>query len=341
MSEANGPDCPRGCPPDRPMPSADKIDAEAVAWFVEQNDPSAETNETSAAAFEQWLAESPKHRMAYWRAEAAWDRAGLLTAVHPSHDLRGGLSHTRRERRDWRLWFAAPAAVAAALVACVIALAQLWGGKSVVYSTPVGGSRTVVLADGSRIELNTDSAVRVSIGGWARDVELVRGEAYFQVKHDPSHPLAVTIGGERVVDLGTEFLLRKDAGRMEVGVVEGSVRLETAGFLFHAPVATLTSGDIAVETADRILITKGAAGLLADDLAWRSGRLVFRRATLAAAAAEFNRYNEEKVVVADSAADLKFSSIFPVHGVDAFARVAKKSFGLQVERQNGEIVITR
>lgn len=325
------------------MGPAEKIDADAVSWFFEQSEMPDDAP-AARAEFESWLAESPKHLMAYWRAEAAWDHAGLLTAVRAPRDLRdsAGIHRVERDRRNWKSWFGVFGAIAAMLVIGIWTAFQFLDRQTVTYSTPVGGSRTIALADGSHVELNTDTVLRVSTSRRSREVELVHGEAFFEVKHDPAHPLVVTVGGERLVDLGTAFVVRRDAQFTKVGLVEGSVQLETAGFLMPSPLATLVSGDVAVTTADKILITKDAARELADDLAWRSGRLVFRSATLGEAAAEFNRYNAEKLVVADAAiADLRFSSAFPVHGIEAFARVARKSMGLHIEHLAGEIVIER
>ena len=79
-----------------------------------------------------------------------------------------------------------------------------------MFSTEVGGHETVTFSDGTRIELNTNTVLRARMTTAQRTVWLDKGEAYFQVKHDPAHPLTV-IAGHRVTDLGTEFLVRDDA----------------------------------------------------------------------------------------------------------------------------------
>lgn len=326
---------------DRPLTPAERIDAEAAAWFVEANEP-ADWMEESRAAFKGWLAESPKHLLAYWRAEAAWEHAGLLEAVRPVRDLRGKEAPPERHGPDWKFWLGGFAAIAAVLVVGFVAMSEFAGGPTITWFTPVGGTRTIAFADGSRIELNTDTVVETDSAVRPREIALVRGEAFFDVKHDPSHPLVVTVGPERLVDLGTSFVVRKDSGQTKIGLVEGSLRLEAAGFWQPQALATLAPGDLAVTTGDRVLIEKDDAAGLADALAWREGRLVFRHAMLATAAAEFNRYNREKLVVADAdVGALRFSSVFPVHGIEAFVRLAEKSLGLHVVRRDGEIVIGR
>lgn len=327
---------------------AEAIDAEAAAWFVKRlnRDESREWTGAVEAEFDAWLAQSPKHRVAYWRAESGWDHVQLLAAVRPPHDLRDGadIRPIAKDRtRDWSFWFKRVSATAAVLAVGIVAVFEFTDQQMVTYSTPIGGHEILTLADGSRVELNTDTVVRITnTADRERTVELVRGEAFFSVKHDAAHPFVVTAGGERLVDLGTAFVVREDADHTQIGLVAGSVRVETAGIWPQAPLATLGPGDLAVAMADKIAITRDAAREVSDDLAWRTGELIFRRATLGDAVAEFNRYNEEKLVVADAqTAALRFSSAFPVHDTEAFTRVVQRLLSLHVEHREGEIVISR
>ena len=311
---------------------ADEIDAQAAAWFNDR-----ECGVVDQAEFKAWLAQSPNNLLAYWRMEAGWERAGLLTAIRPSKLNRPDAKH----RRSWGPWLGRLAAVVAVMGIGVGGAYEYSRDKFVTYTTPVGGHRVVALADGSQIELNTDTAVRVDAAGSTRRVELVHGEAYFSVKHDSGRPFMVDAGDQRLVDLGTKFLVRRTPKEIRIGLFEGSVRLETPGLLSSSPVAVLTTGDVAVATPGKVLITRDATRQLNADAGWRSGRLIFDHATLADAAAEFNRYNEVKLVIADAhVGAMKFSSAFPTNGVEAFVRVAQKSFGLHAERRNDEIIIS-
>lgn len=328
---------------------AEEIDAQAVAWFVKRINgvDTRDWTDAAQAEFEAWLGQSPKNRVSYWRVEAGWDQVQLLSAVRPPRDLRGnaGIGEIAKDRlRDWSFWFKSVGATAAVLAIAFVSSVSFLGGQSVTYSTPVGGRQTVTLADGSHIELNTNTIIQVGSNGMdpRQAVELVRGEAFFQVKHDSAHPFVVTVGADRLVDLGTEFLIRKDANRTKIGLVEGSVRLESSGFWSHSPLATLAPGDLAIAAENNVTITRGAARELSDDLAWRTGRLIFRHETLGVAAAEFNRYNAQKLVIADAqTASLRISSTFPINGTRAFARVMQRLLGLHVEHRNGEIVVWR
>jgi transmembrane sensor len=104
----------------------------------------------------------------------------------------------------------------------------------------------------------------------------------------------------------------------------------------------LKPGEIVHATSASISVTREPVKELERALSWRRGMLVFDHASVAAAVKEFNRYNDEKLIVADAhAGALTFSSAFPINGIEAFVRLAQKTLGLHVERHGGAIVISR
>jgi len=200
----------------------------------------------------------------------------------------------------------------------------------------------LTLDDRTQIELNTDTAIRVLESPAERKIILDRGEAYFQVTHDAARPFVVLAGSGRVTDLGTKFLVRRDSARLEVAVMEGRARFDPESVGQHAQAAILAPGDVAVATADIVSVKKAPQQALTNELGWRRGVLVFENATLADAAAELNRYNREKLVVADAAAArLRFGATLPTTDVEAFTDVAKDVLGLRVEKRGDQIVISR
>jgi len=216
------------------------------------------------------------------------------------------------------------------------------GGRDQSFSTPIGGHESITLADGSQIELNTDTALRVADSAHQRLVWLDRGEAYFKIRHNAARPFVVRIGNHRVTDIGTAFTIRRDANQIEVSLLEGRARLETANLWEKSNVAILSSGDLAVAGTHGLSVTKKPLPMLARELAWRSGKLVFDHVTLADAAAQLNRYNHRQVVIVDpSVALLAIDGTFPVSGVSEFSHAAKEVFGLRVEQLGDETVISR
>jgi transmembrane sensor len=172
-------------------------------------------------------------------------------------------------------------------------------------------------------------------------VWLDRGEAYFSVKHDPSRPLIVLVGGHRIVDIGTKYLVRDEGTKIRVSLIEGSVNFESASERSKSN-TVLEPGDVVVASANSLSVTREPVAKLADELGWRTGLVIFKHTTLSEAVVEINRYGQKKVVIADpGVGDLKISGAFPVRDTDLFARVARIALGVRVEDRPDTIVISR
>lgn len=294
-------------------------------------------SEAEQADLDSWLEASPANRIAYWRMEAAWKQAERLGALRKDKAGPG----TEQGRWNYGKILGAIAAVVAVAVVGVLSVPSSRSLSGKVYSTPVGGRMTLALKDGSQIELNTDTRLRLPAGD-GRHAILEKGEAYFQIRHDTAHPFEVAVGGNRIIDLGTEFSVRAGRGRIEVALIEGSAKVEPVNPAEGANAVILKPGDVAIATSDSLAVSRRPAATLADSLAWRNDMLAFKYTTLAAAAAEFNRYNETKIVVADPrAAKLTIYGNFPTRDVAGFVDAAQVSLKLRAENRKGEIVITR
>jgi transmembrane sensor len=306
--------------------NAKDSDLAAAQWLARRND--ADWTGAEESEFEAWLAASPVHRVAYLRVEAGWRRAERLMDLP--------------QTEEWR-----PSAFK--LAAAFALVAMLGAGSAYVlltprdrtYATPVGGHETVSFADGSRIELNTDTVLRARMTTSERVVWLEKGEAYFQVKHDPAHPFVVMAGERRITDLGTKFVVRQDQSRFQVAVVQGRVWLDASVRQPSRQVALLLPGDVATATAKTMSVRHEAMKTLANQLGWRQGVLVFSHATLAEVAGEFNRYNSRQIVIADpKSANRVIGGTFPARDLDAFTNAVQIAFGLHVRDRGTEIVIS-
>ena len=182
-----------------------------------------------------------------------------------------------------------------------------------------------MLTDGSQIGLNTGTALRVE----GRRTELIKGEAYFQIAHDPAHPFTVIAQGHRVTDLGTKFVVRANDARLEVSLVEGRARIKSSGTSKSTSQCCSTPGRCGYRYRLRHLSNEESQHDLATDLGWRRGVLVFHQTTLKDAVAEFNRYNRKKLVIADSKASaLTIGATFPTHDVEAFSHAWRRTFSV-------------
>jgi transmembrane sensor len=210
-----------------------------------------------------------------------------------------------------------------------------------IYSTAVGAHRMIALADGSHVELNTNTLLRAAIDTHYRKVWLDRGEVFFQIAHDTGHPFVVMAGDRSITVLGTKFLVRRDSDRFEVAVLEGRVRVDAAGGS-NAHSALLSAGDLVIVRPDAALYRQKVSQKLNDELGWRRGVLVFDHTTLADAAAEFNRYNSRKLVVTGAIASrLTIDGTFPTGNPAAFIDIVQDVFGLRTENRSDETVISR
>ena len=315
------------------MTGMNAIDTQAARW-IERGDRE-DWGAADQAELDAWLASSPAHAVSYLRLYDAWVRADRLAALRSANtEVESAPS------RSWMLLMRVAAVFCIVAVAGVAALNYLRVPKDQLFSTPVGGRETIRLSDGTVIELNTNTSLRIRSRAENRIVMLDKGEAYFQVKHDARRPFVVQAMDGRVVDLGTKFAVRDGTDHLEVALVEGSARFVSAAS--KAKAALLTPGDVVVATADSMSVTKRSAQELANSLGWRRGVLVFDHTTLADAAAELNRYNREKIVIADPDVRRRIiGATIPVNGVEAFTRVAEKIFGVHVERSGSEIIISR
>jgi len=314
--------------PRRPQTKAQDADTSAAAW-LDKRDRGGWTEEDEAA-FEAWLNEESIHRIAYWRVEEAWDRTQRLAALN--------LRTAWRQSKSPSFF-----RIAAVLTLVAAAAAASWiyyaRPKGVTYATSIGGRETIMLADGTSIELNTNSAVHVLDTTAERKVWLEKGEAFFKVTHDAKRPLTVYAGERRITDLGTQFDVRRETGRLEVAVVEGRVRFEADK---AQSARVLTRGDVALATPVKTVMSRRAESELARELSWRRGVLVFDNTPLAEAVRQLNRYNQTRLVVADSAiGQLPITGTLSATEPMEFLRMVQTVFGLHEQKVNGAIVISR
>lgn len=312
--------------------NAETIQARAGEWIARRDHSDWAVQDQSE--LDAWLAESPAHMVAFLRLSDIWQRANRLRALGGSP--RGGIARLRFGKLFGR--------IAAGLIVMVLAGAgaayYFTIPREVTYATPVGGHEAIALNDGSHIELNTDTVLHVQNSDRKQIVKLEKGEAYFQVKHNPSRKFVVLIGDHTVTDLGTKFLIRSEPNRLEIALTEGRAQFDTQGEPSRS--VLLAPGDVLTMSGGVVTTSKKSAQTMAAELGWRRGTLVFDNVSLGDAVTEFNRYSAEKLVVADrAAAQIPVSATFPTNGVGDFIQLAQVVLGLRIERRDGEVVISR
>jgi len=314
--------------------SADEIEKIAADWLArEDRGLTAEEN----GSMEAWLEQSSLHKVAYLRLKSAWQRADRLAALKSPAMMKPDENRSYR-RTSRRVGLAVAAALTLLAGGAVWRLWPPAGSPGQDFATTVGHMQSLRLADGTQVELNTNTRLHADVTASSRTVMLESGEAYFDVVHDDKRPFTVYAGNRRITDIGTKFSVFRSGDDVRVTVCEGKVRVDV---LNQAVPILAEAGHVVVTKGGETLIIRKNGSDISDDLSWRDGVLVFNQQTLAEAAEQFNRYNERQILVEGPARKIRIGGRFKADNVDVFVLLLHRGFGLSVNEQGGTIVVSR
>ena len=312
----------------------DSADEQAALWAARLHD--SDLAETDRAALDAWLAASPGHRTLlaqYCQLSAnledqlpALVAAGALSM--PAKGTPAGLRNGSRRRAAFAVLAAAAAVAAGVWLA--------WPGvRSPAIATAAGERRSLTLADGTRLELNARTEVRIESTRTERRVRLTEGEAYFVVTKDHARPFTVETPAGSVRVTGTVFdVSAGGAAELDVTVVEGSVQVRPAGADRPAQPSDFVLGarDRLSLRAEGATVRPLSGGDLDDALAWRHGRIVFHGVPLREALAAFSRYHGRGLVATAGAANLRIGGVFSLDDLDGFFTALEEVLPVRVAR---------
>lgn len=311
-------------------------DRAAADWLARRD--SQDWTSEQQAHLSAWLEQSTANRVAFLRLEKVWSRADRLSALgHASASRLPGRTKLRwslKKSVSRRVVAGGGAAIAASAVAIFVATLPS------TASTGIGERRTIALTDGSSLELGPLSNVRYRIGSTQRLIWVDQGEAYLDVRHDAANPLIVFAGDRRIVDIGTRFSVRRNEADISVTVAEGRVEIGSiaAG---NQDAVTIGQGSLAKARGNSAFSVSHNPAEVANRLSWRDGMLAFDSTTLDDVAAEFNRYNRQKLVIASrSIGAMRIGGRFRASHVDGFAAILRDAYGLKVTKTDQEITIS-
>lgn len=299
---------------------------EARRWIARM--ASAEMSASELAAFKTWRAADPAHNRAFEEQRAIWRAAG------ESPLLAYGPNRTRTSsRRHWR-WspsrqgLRVPRPLAASSVAAALIGALVFGPDIAVmvradHRTSIA-VESVNLPDGSRAMLDAGSAIAISYTDGERRVELLCGDAWFEVSHGDSRPFRVAALGGMTQDVGTAFEVRRTDDAVSVAVTQGAVEVH----------AREDSDGLLLRAAQRARYGKGGPAIRLDAAdsaniaSWRRGEILLAKATVGDAIARIKRYRSAPVIVMGEPTDARrISGVFrvdrPDEAIDAVARMAR------------------
>lgn len=281
---------------------------------------------------EAWLAADPRHAAEYDKMQRLWDRTGELRD-RPRLQALTQRDRASLRRRRWMGWPLAAAATIGPLFGGAFFFLWVTTPEPVTYATDFGERRIETLADGTEVVLNTDSAVDVRYSRRQRDVELLRGEAQFEVARDVARPFVVHLGDSTVTAIGTRFQVRRDPDASAVTLLEGKVEV-AHGQERHA-----------LQPNERATLM-GNAGIVVQPVdleqanGWVHGWLRFRSAPLSQVVAEANRYSARKLRLgAPTLADIPLSGDFKAGDSASLAVAVELILPVRVDDSGQDIVL--
>lgn len=293
------------------------------------------------AEAERWVEERPDHAVAFAQVERAWraaDRLKALPETHPVLDTArpqpAAAQAAWRPTRRQMIGGGALAASLAMLAGLPVAWNRLAGQN---YETGIGERRDVRLADGSILHLNTATRLRVRLDADRRALDLVAGEASFDVAHDTARPFDVAVGALTVRAVGTRFDIRRGPQGAELTVTEGKVAVRRGdvviGYAAAGEGAALQGTGAAFARLDAATVDRRTA--------WRQDLIELDGATIAQAVAEFNRYRDKPLVVGDArVAGLRVGGRFDTRDAERFVAALRQSFPVRTaERADGATLL--
>lgn len=319
---------------------AQKIDMQladqAIHWLVRLQSPAIEPRELDE--FEQWLATSAAHQRAYINAENLWQKGILLRQVQ---------SRARPDVKPAGRLFGWRGGLAVAVTLASVGLFFAHGlfapkEQHATYRTAVGEQLTVVLADSSTVELNTDSLLEFSRSGDRRIARLNRGEALFNAAKDSKRPFFVVTPTGQVRVFGTRFIVRNIADDTLVTVFEGKVgvaAIDGDSKEFIASNVLVANMQQSVQQAER----GEAAAIVDPELAgaWLKQMLIYQDKTVAEVVADINRYFTQDILLADeNMASRKVVLALKLKDFEATMLALAEALGLEAEFSPGNNAVT-
>ncbi|MGO3126461.1 MAG: FecR family protein [Luteimonas sp.] len=302
---------------------------QATRWFVRMRADDA--TEAERTQWQAWLRADASHRAAYARVEHLWSSLGGHAHAPEIAECMRQLAHAA-SRPTARAWHRI--SLAASLLVVLGALWLAWPATApadpVEHATARGERRSIELTDGSVVDLDAATRIRVAFDRHERIVTLVEGRAFFRVAKDPARAFRVRSDLGAIEALGTQFDVSRLPDALDVGLYEGRVALlpQAAADQSARPLGTLAAGQRARLSGDGVTMMPGSvAGNAAPE--WMSGRLVFDDTPLSEAVADFNRYSAQPLVVADPAVGARrISGVFRGEDPQGFIEALHEVYGI-------------
>lgn len=298
-------------------PIAPAIVEQASEWLMLQW--GGELQGQQHEAFAQWQAADPEHRRAWQRLQHLQQTLGSV----PVDSARAVLRDTPDTQRRAALKLLGLLLVAGGS-GYLVQRSEPWQATFADYRTPTGEIRHVTLSDGTRLDLNSDSAVDLRFSASERRIRLIRGEVLLTSGHDPVRPLIVETPAGDVQALGTRFAVRELPEGSRVDLYEGRVRVTPR----HGPAVQMNVGDSLWFDARH---SSALPPVSAAASSWTEHRLIAERQPLGEFVAQLSRYRPGLLRCDQAVSSLLLTGVFPLNDTDAILAALERSLPVQVQ----------
>jgi transmembrane sensor len=311
---------------------------DASEWVQRLSESNEEDAQALTDQWMQWCKSDALNLSAYEQMQRVWDafsdvRDTTRPALKPLNRLKQRIGVI---------------ALAASVVVAVGVTAWLVSGHSDAQelATPVGEQRSIILSDGTHLDLAPDSLVSTRFTLAKRDIQLKRGQAFFAVTHSAIRPFIVHVGALTVTAIGTAFDVRIGPSNTVVTVSEGRVRV-SPGVDDSAQGSGAQEETIRASIGERVTFSKSAHRLSVSTIdpklaeSWRDGKLQFVGESLEEVVAAVNRYSAARIVVAPALLQTRFTGTVLPNDVHEWLKALEQIYAVTVVDQGVDGVLIR
>jgi len=334
-----------------PLHTANTIDDEASIWLVRLDNGN--LSDQSRKELKAWLSADKRHQIALKAMADIW--GGMDEVLLDIDD---------NSTNNVSLWpilkpIFEPFALAASISFLVIAIWLVMPAnvQKNSYATLIGQQMDATFDDGSIIHLNTNTRIETEFSDEKRIIKLIKGEALFDVAHDPERPFIVYAGDRLVKAIGTKFVVHLKSDNIQVTVTDGKVKMSKVAL--NTKLTDIKKLNSTTIQKDDVYITKGEKVIVGSNkipklthikpenikrkLAWLDGKLIFENEELFDVIEEVNRYVDIKIVLKEpSLHNIRISGRFDLGDSEALIEALELSFNVKSLRlDSNKILLTK
>lgn len=331
-----------------PLRTINTIDDEASIWLVRLDNGN--LSNQSRKELKAWLSADKRHPIALKAMADIWNDMDKILIDIDNESTVSSLSL-------WPIFKPVALAASASFLAIFIWLVMPESIERNTYITSVGQQTDATFVDGSIIHLNTNSHIETEFSDEKRLIRLIKGEALFEVAHDPNRPFIVYAGDRLVQAIGTKFVVHLQSENVHVTVTEGKVKMSKVALnskltdIKELDSTTIKKTDLYITQGEQVIVSKNQTPELTQfkpeninrKLSWLDGKLIFDNEALFNVIEEINRYVDVEILVEDpSLRNVKISGRFDLQDSEALIEAIELSFNIKSQRLNvRQVLLTK